>query len=85
MKYNPKIMSYIRDDWIRKQMISREADFTEYHPLNIFVGTWNVNGKKSDEDISGWLCGEGGSKTCDVRDIIKYYLNLHKQKKTHDL
>ena len=59
--FNPKVMSFIRDDWIRKQMVAREAEFTEYCPTRIFVGTWNVNGKKSAESIEAWLlAGPGG-------------------------
>ena len=59
---NPKVMSFIRDDWIRKQMTAREAEFTEYTPTRVFVGTYNVNGKKPQESITPWLLGGGAGK-----------------------
>lgn len=34
----------------------REAEYTEYTPLRLFVGTWNVNGKFPREDLTKWLC-----------------------------
>ena len=34
----------------------REAEYTEYRPLRVFVGTWNVNGKFPREDLTTWLC-----------------------------
>ena len=40
------INAYIRDDWIRKQMRASEEQFTAYKTMSIFVGTYNVNGKK---------------------------------------
>lgn len=32
-----------------------EQQYTSYLGLDIWLGTWNVNGKKVDEDISAWL------------------------------
>lgn len=32
-----------------------EAEYTEYRPLRLFVGTWNVNGKFPREDLTPWL------------------------------
>ena len=92
-RYNPAVMSFIRDEWIYKQMreryvdrrvaagshatctpcgcdtscshaftlpsasyARREAEYTEFRPLRVFVGTWNVNGKFPKEDITPWLC-----------------------------
>lgn len=61
------VMSYIRDDWIRKQMAEREAEFTQYRRIVTFVGTWNVNGKKPSENLSTWLCY--GNPTDRLPDI----------------
>ena len=43
---NPRVMSFIRDDWIRRQMLEREAEFTAFRKMSVFVGTFNANGKK---------------------------------------
>ena len=39
----------------------RENDFTELHTLKLFVGTWNVNGKKPADNIEPWLFGDNKS------------------------
>ena len=36
-------------------MHEREADFTEHVPIRCLACTWNVNGKKSQEDLQSWL------------------------------
>lgn len=38
-----------------EKMTRREQQYTSYLGLDIWLGTWNVNGKKVDEDISDWL------------------------------
>src|SRR5690349_19933095 len=38
-----KAAVFIRDDWIRKQMKSRESSFTSKNELRIWAGTYNVN------------------------------------------
>eukprot|EP01029_Cantina_marsupialis_P023865 TRINITY_DN6014_c1_g1_i1.p1 TRINITY_DN6014_c1_g1~~TRINITY_DN6014_c1_g1_i1.p1 ORF type:complete len:804 (-),score=195.46 TRINITY_DN6014_c1_g1_i1:140-2551(-) len=48
-------MVFIRDKWIHEKIKERESEFTEYHPIQVFAGTWNVNGKKSEEDLRPWL------------------------------
>jgi phosphatidylinositol-bisphosphatase len=55
--YNPVVMSYIREDWIKKQMKDREKEFTETQMIRVNVCTWNVNGKKPspDLDLAEWL------------------------------
>ena len=55
-RYNPAVISFIRDEWIHKQLQEREAEYTEYRPMRVFVGSWNVNGKFPREDLSTWLC-----------------------------
>ena len=46
---------YIRDEYIRKKMVEREHEFTKTKTINVFTGTWNVNGKQVDEDLTDWL------------------------------
>eukprot|EP00948_MAST-09A_sp_MAST-9A-sp1_P000992 g992.t1 len=53
--YDPKVMAFIHDDWICKQLKLREREFTQYSTRRVFVGSWNINAKKSEEDLSTWL------------------------------
>lgn len=34
-----------------------ESEYTTFRELKLWLGTWNVNGKKIDENINIWLCG----------------------------
>ena len=43
----------------------REQLYTKYLGLDLWLGTWNVNGKKVEEDISDWLLA-GGDKNVDM-------------------
>lgn len=36
-------------------MKRRENEYTKFEKLNVFVGTWNINGKKIKEDPYSWL------------------------------
>eukprot|EP00743_Colponemidia_sp_Colp-15_P007681 GILK01008315.1.p1 GENE.GILK01008315.1~~GILK01008315.1.p1 ORF type:complete len:980 (+),score=193.72 GILK01008315.1:42-2981(+) len=54
-QYNPDDLSFIREDWIRKQMKRRRHEFTTVENMRVFIGTWNVNGKKPGEDLLSWL------------------------------
>lgn len=51
-------------------MQAREAEYTQYRPLRLFVGSWNVNGKWPREDIAAWLTDgakeNGGANMPDV-------------------
>ena len=67
--FNPKIISFIRDEWIHEAVAAREAEFTEYRPLRVFVGTYNVNGKVPKEDLSPWLC-ESGLDEASIPDVF---------------
>ncbi len=57
----PAVMSYIRDDWVCKQMLAREEEFTAFQKTSIFVGTFNANGKKPTETLEAWLLGPKSS------------------------
>ncbi|KAI9290691.1 DNase I-like protein [Neoconidiobolus thromboides FSU 785] len=52
---NNKRLKKIKEEWVAKEMREREAQFTNYEHINIFVGTWNVNGKYSNQPLSAWL------------------------------
>ncbi len=47
----------LKEDWIQKQMHTREDEFTESRPLSVVVGTWNVNSKfpAPNTTMAGWL------------------------------
>mmetsp|Transcript_10286 Transcript_10286/g.15497 ORF Transcript_10286/g.15497 Transcript_10286/m.15497 type:complete len:830 (+) Transcript_10286:109-2598(+) len=55
---NKEAASKIRDAWIYKQIRARQDEFTTYQQGRIFVGTWNVNAKGKDENLSSWLCAD---------------------------
>ena len=55
---NKEAASKIRDAWIYKQIRARQDEFTTYQQGRIFLGTWNVNAKGKDENLSSWLCAD---------------------------
>mmetsp|Transcript_13038 Transcript_13038/g.23138 ORF Transcript_13038/g.23138 Transcript_13038/m.23138 type:complete len:841 (+) Transcript_13038:63-2585(+) len=57
----------IREEFIREQMRQRKEEYTDTRSLNVFVGTWNVNGKKPLEDITPWL--SVGGETSQPPDV----------------
>ena len=71
-----QIRKAIHDDFIVTRMketsvwerpvICSEQQYTSYLGLDIWLGTWNVNGKKVDEDISAWLCDGGAMHASDT-------------------
>lgn len=44
-----------------------EQQYTSYLGLDIWLGTWNVNGKKVDEDISAWLFAGSAAHVAKTR------------------
>lgn len=57
---NVDVKHFIRENYIRKKMNEHEAEFTERRNISVFVGTWNVNGKKPGENLAPWLrAGKG--------------------------
>ena len=67
------ITAYIRDDWIRKQMRTNEEQFTAYKTMAIFVGTYNVNGKKpTSTGIREWLNMNNKFETTRKAVIIEF-------------
>eukprot|EP00945_MAST-04E_sp_MAST-4E-sp1_P001097 g1097.t1 len=54
------ITTYIRDNWIRQKLCSEEVRFSTFKPTNLFVSTFNVNGKKpGDGSLRAWLSHNG--------------------------
>ena len=39
------------------EIIHSESEYTTLRDLKLWLGTWNVNGKKIDENINIWLNG----------------------------
>ncbi|EFA77723.1 RhoGAP domain-containing protein [Heterostelium album PN500] len=46
--------------WISNKLKEREPEFTKKENMVIFLGTWNVNGKKPAESLDQWLCPGAG-------------------------
>ena len=45
----------------------REPEYTTFRDLKLWLGTWNVNGKKIDENINMWFTGSvTGKPTVDL-------------------
>ena len=51
-------------------MLNSENDFTEFQNLKLFVGTWNVNGKKPTESLTEWLLGDSSERTPTVYILL---------------
>lgn len=51
----PARLELIRNEEISRQLSLRESEYTDYHPLRVFVGTWNVNAKKVEESLESWV------------------------------
>ncbi|EGC34737.1 inositol 5-phosphatase 4 [Dictyostelium purpureum] len=45
----------VNAQWIHNKLKEREPEFTEKKAMTIFLGTWNVNGKKPTEPLDLWL------------------------------
>ncbi|CAD0026617.1 unnamed protein product [Aureobasidium pullulans] len=46
------------NDWVSAELIKRTNEYSAYDNINIYVGTFNLNGKTRglSEDLSPWLC-----------------------------
>ncbi|ORX44222.1 hypothetical protein BCR36DRAFT_586342 [Piromyces finnis] len=44
-----------RECWISKQLAIEQPKFTDLKKINIFIGTWNVNGRDPECSLKGWL------------------------------
>eukprot|EP01083_Nonionella_stella_P266380 901216_1 len=41
--------------WLQHEVDRHYLQFSEKRDINIFIGTWNVNGKEPKEPITSWL------------------------------
>lgn len=62
---NARRLKSIKEQWVQKEMRAREAQFTTYDQIRLFVGTWNVNGKYATQTLSPWLQTEDDSEEPD--------------------
>lgn len=71
--YNPVVMSFIRDDWVKQQLRLRQNAYTVLRKTRIATGTWNVNAKKplapsESAQLVQWLQGSDSDGT--LPDIV---------------
>ena len=52
--------------------IEREMEFTSVEDLNVFVGTWNVGGKKAPQDMCVWLMAKYMSQQGTYTVLVLY-------------
>jgi inositol polyphosphate 5-phosphatase INPP5B/F len=45
----------VKEEWIETQLQRRAEEFTERCELNLFLGTWNVNGRKPVHNLDEWM------------------------------
>jgi len=45
----------VNTQWITNKLKEKEPEYTEKKNMSIFLGTWNVNGKKPSEPLDLWL------------------------------
>lgn len=50
----------MQQDWIHQELLNRKSEYQEQVDLRISIGTWNVNGRLSEESFDDWLL----SSTC---------------------
>lgn len=66
-KWGEKIVKQIYKLHIDEEMRNCEPEYTTLRDLKFWLGTWNVNGKKIDENINIWLTGSvTGKPTADI-------------------
>lgn len=61
----------MRDHWFKVEMRRREAEYTNYENLKLFIGSWNINGKKGDDNILPWLIKGCKTSTPEVNSDIR--------------
>jgi len=57
--FDPQWVRQITQEWVDQHMKEKEKEFTTTEAGRIFCGTWNVNGKKLEGDLSSWLLPPG--------------------------
>ncbi|OLY82087.1 Type II inositol 1,4,5-trisphosphate 5-phosphatase [Smittium mucronatum] len=46
---------FSREKWIDERVLMRDHEYISCSDLNLFIGTWNVNGKPPPESVSDWF------------------------------
>jgi phosphatidylinositol-bisphosphatase len=54
-EYDPSKFMSIKEVWVNGQMNERAAEFTDMKTIRVFLGTWNVNGRKPEDALDPWL------------------------------
>jgi phosphatidylinositol-bisphosphatase len=48
-------LQQVKEEWAAKEMLAREAQYSTFEAITIFIGTWNVNEQPPTENLSSWL------------------------------
>eukprot|EP01138_Halocafeteria_seosinensis_P013564 gb/GECG01013853.1/.p1 GENE.gb/GECG01013853.1/~~gb/GECG01013853.1/.p1 ORF type:complete len:870 (+),score=105.76 gb/GECG01013853.1/:1-2610(+) len=56
--WHPRAIHAIQQHSIQQQLEEREHEYTDFHKIRIYTGTWNVAGKWPNEDLESWLSPE---------------------------
>ncbi|ORX75901.1 DNase I-like protein [Anaeromyces robustus] len=67
-----------RECWVSKQLAIEQPKFIDLRKINIFIGTWNVNGKNPDCSLNEWL-NSYKYKTPDIYVIGLQEMDLSKE------
>ncbi|ANB15579.1 phosphatidylinositol-3-/phosphoinositide 5-phosphatase INP53 [Sugiyamaella lignohabitans] len=59
-------------DYVNAEVSRRKNEYSSSRDIKIFAGTFNINGKMADEDLSSWLFPESETRTKD--DLPDLYL-----------
>ena len=74
-----------KEKWVNDQLQLREAEFTDYEPCQICIGTFNVNGRRAQDgsdpiDLAPWLQPEDAEGECpDIYVLGFQELDLSKE------
>ncbi|KAL1922020.1 uncharacterized protein VTP21DRAFT_10662 [Calcarisporiella thermophila] len=55
---NMSLMRAVKEEWVSNEMMRRESEFVTYENIRIFVGTYNVMGKTSEDCLHPWFAWE---------------------------
>ncbi|BFZ55671.1 Inositol-1,4,5-trisphosphate 5-phosphatase 1 [Savitreella phatthalungensis] len=58
-------------DWVNEQTRRRASEWSQSLDLRIFCGTFNLNGKISDEDLSPWLKNDADIVSIAFQEIVE--------------
>ena len=56
--FSEKYSQNIRNQWVEEEIISQRKLCTSSHKFNIFITSWNLNGKKPPDNLERWLRAE---------------------------